>query len=898
MTPTDKLKALIEKESTDELIVFLKALSEPEKKELVPALKELNAYYTEFVDLSTMQAPDSKWQAGRSYGTRARGRQGLVLAIASFVCLDKKGFEKTVFPTSILKQEILDQLLPWYVPSWFGKLLDEANKGNSYRLSYDLIMQLQAEGHFTPSPELILIHFPGLIFPEKITPAQAEKILLKYPDTLNKHFWYIFEYPSNIANLSRYYKSTKNWNDFILKFATEGRLDRARILKETLLTANRNFNKILAGWFVELFSFLKPTEEELQTLEPELMTLLDSKHTTAVSLGLNSLKQLKDFDYHTFITHLPQVILSGTKSILNTVLQLSETICKEHPDARQPIAIQLCQVFLNKDEGLQQKTAKLISTYAFPPAEDLQQQLQLYADTMLTSTRPLLLRDAAAVVLADDTAAENLPLIGEHNLIPPVNTVEDLVYFASQAFENNAPYHAELLPAAFIHLQHLITEDVLVQLQPAFKRAEKLHAHPTANMGQLDNLLTKFLLDYTKGQTSAWKETEDYVRPYTILWQYALEKLQAKNQLPLLSTPTHTPCWIDPLVLVERLAQYKDQAPHELDLQLAVCRCALEDTAAAIALAKQVLSGEHKELVLYLLDQSAGTPRNGNAWVQAANRKGISIPTDKLAAVYINGNFEWETKPEKYKAYGSYISEKRDYERITATRISIRINIPASTPLHAKEPLLQDYLVNRSRYYSLIWQDVPRLLSLTPANSSLMLANIIQHCMPLSGMYEVTETSTITAAISWLKEQAIPYLPTVHLFMATCMLHADKTIRALAAECWITGVSANRLESSETGRIIGIHQSVEWAPLKRFTDLVTEHMMQISRQHNEALELLLSNCIACLPDHAVKNLKKLLEVYGEVLAVNGHKVTDLQVMNRLKVWESLPGFKKLTSSLT
>lgn len=903
MTTIETLKTLIIKEAYDELFVFLKALREQEKKELAPALKELNAWYSEFVDLSTMEIPEKRWQAGRSYGTRARGQQGLMLAIASFVCLDKKGFEKTVFPGGMMKQEILYQILPWYTPSWFKQVLDEVNKGNSYRLDYDLIMRLEADGFFTPSPELILIHFPDLIYGnmsgQRITDEQAATILLKYPDTLNKHFWYIFDYPSHIHHLNRYHKGAKGWHDFILKFSAEGRLDRARILKESLLAGNRNFNKLLTAWFMELFSFLQPTKEELQALEPELLMLLDAKQTTAVSLALNCFKQLKEFDYHAFITHLPQVILSATKSILGTVLQLSEAICKAHEDARQQIGIQLCQIFLNKDEGIQQKTAKLITTYAFPPSEDLQQQLQLYADTMLTGIRPLLLTAPVKIELEDATPSENLPLTGEHNLIPPINTVEELIYFASQAFENNAPYHAELLPATLINLQHLITEEVWVQLQPAFKRAEKLHSRPATNMGVLDNLLTNFMVAYAQPADKAvdWRIAENDVRPHAILWQYALEKIRAKDTLPLLSTPTHTPGWIDPVVLVERLAKYTNQAPHELDLQIAVCRCALEDTTAALALAKESLTGEHKELLLFLLDPSNVSFKNGNAWIQAANRKGLDFQTDKLPAVYLNGKFDWETIPEKYQAYGSYNSEKRAYDMVPATRVAIKLHLPAPGALQTQEPLLQDYLIHRAKYYSPIWQDIPRLLSLTPANPAVTLANIINHSMPLSGMYEVTETTTITAAIGWLKEQTVPYPPTVHLFIATCMLHADKTIRALAAECWIMGVSDGRLQSEETGRIIGTHQRVEWAPLKRFTDLVTEQLMQISKKHNEALEMLLTNCIACLPDNAVKNLKKLLEIYGEVLAVNGHKVSDPRVLKQLAIWESLPGYKKLVNLL-
>src|SRR3954465_6539417 len=108
MAIIDKLKDLIEKGLSNEIILFLKGLSEEERKCLIPVLKELNAYYTEVVDHTTMAKPDDHWQVGHSYGPRARGEQGLTLSIASFICLDKKGFEKSYFPVGMIKQDFLD----------------------------------------------------------------------------------------------------------------------------------------------------------------------------------------------------------------------------------------------------------------------------------------------------------------------------------------------------------------------------------------------------------------------------------------------------------------------------------------------------------------------------------------------------------------------------------------------------------------------------------------------------------------------------------------------------------------------------------------------------------------------------------------------------------------------
>jgi hypothetical protein len=67
--------------------------------------------------------------------------------------------------------------------------------------------------------------------------------------------------------------------------------------------------------------------------------------------------------------------------------------------------------------------------------------------------------------------------------------------------------------------------------------------------------------------------------------------------------------------------------------------------------------------------------------------------------------------------------------------------------------------------------------------------------------------------------------------------------------------------------VIGTHEKLEWAPVKRFTDLIQHQMLSVSKNHNNALEELISNILLQM-DKPVTNLKKLLEVYHEVLAFN------------------------------
>lgn len=97
------------------------------------------------------------------------------------------------------------------------------------------------------------------------------------------------------------------------------------------------------------------------------------------------------------------------------------------------------------------------------------------------------------------------------------------------------------------------------------------------------------------------------INPYLDLVKLAFNRIKDYNTLPLLSTPTHRPAWIDPSVLVSRLSAYQKKRikPDSLDFQIALSRVALDDTEEAIRLAEQELAGEYRELLLFLFKPEA-----------------------------------------------------------------------------------------------------------------------------------------------------------------------------------------------------------------------------------------------------------------------------------------------------
>ena len=135
------------------------------------------------------------------------------------------------------------------------------------------------------------------------------------------------------------------------------------------------------------------------------------------------------------------------------------------------------------------------------------------------------------------------------------------------------------------------------------------------------------------------------------------------------------------------------------------------------------------------------------------------------------------------------------------------------------------------------------------------------------------------------------------LLLGGSLLFADKTVRSYAAELWVEGLTAGRINNRRVGEILARLVCMELAPLKRFTTQVYESMYKRSNFHNRQLEELLTVFICGLPDKPVTGLKQLLELHLELLSNNHSKVTDEQLRQRLQEWTASSNLKKVTTAL-
>jgi hypothetical protein len=173
---------------------------------------------------------------------------------------------------------------------------------------------------------------------------------------------------------------------------------------------------------------------------------------------------------------------------------------------------------------------------------------------------------------------------------------------------------------------------------------------------------------------------------------------------------------------------------------------------------------------------------------------------------------------------------------------------------------------------------------------SLPESYLLQLIENISGHWESAQIiRTIENLLKHLIEIWKDFYPDTYLFVALMMVYTSKTARTLASELWIKATSEGTLNHTLLGETLGKLEHNEYAPLKRFTDLVVANMLNISNLHNKGLYALLSSMIEQMNDEPIKGTKKLLEIYLEILSLTGEKIPE-EVLNKLKIWNT---FKSL-----
>jgi hypothetical protein len=545
------------------------------------------------------------------------------------------------------------------------------------------------------------------------------------------------------------------------------------------------------------------------------------------------------------------------------------------------------------------------------------------------------------------------------------DNIDDLIFLASQAFDNNEPAHFEILPAALIELNDKINSDNVDRFEPALQRALKMVMGDWRTaMGMLEHLLCTFFIDYIdllierfpKGAVrllnlrNEYKNLEEKERvdkpdyrihifplhrwfdesdsqiykPFWLKLLGVLKQVENNTSLPLLSTPTHYPCWVEPGVLVDRVKIWQSELRkiEHVDFQIALSRVYLSGAESLVERVKAEVDGEARNLLCFLFDKNSEPVKPYNTiahWWTAAITKCPEITydefnefsyTSEVRSKY-TGNYSWRVFNETYQTsrwdYKQRKSIKYDAQRkVLRIDLSPEVHNPpffkrffkrVSTPVASNDCMVYGELDFKTEWSSAMANDVKRFYSLVPNNPEKLLAKILNRTFCYSSFYEEEKKCMFIKMLEQYMLHPLSAGPMGHLFTAAGMVCSDKTARSLAGEIWIRGVYNDLIDSTDLGSCMGQFFNIEFSPLKRFTDLLDENMIRVSKKHDNQLQFLIENIMLGMSDKPIKGLKKLLEIYLEVIKRNNSKSSE-SLNIKFENWNSSKSLNKILNLLT
>ncbi|WLF83741.1 DUF6493 family protein [Moraxella sp. ZY210820] len=444
----------------------------------------------------------------------------------------------------------------------------------------------------------------------------------------------LFEYETNISwdyihglNIPKEYKSSTwqyvtehggNWLYLLPKFIEQGQLERDWVLQKCIEIQSNFWKQTTKKFYKDLFKALNPTEQELLNLQDSLFMLLQHELKPTVNFALDSLKPLihhQAFNFAEFMTFIAPMMMNGEfKNSIKSLLTQFDKILKTHPQHMTLIYPSLCHVLFINDLSLQEKAAKLLVKYANQDTlgddwDNLISHIETLFDSLPNDIKALLAPLYQTQDEINESKTEHIiqnllsdmtyhydPMVrldyfADDKKINLYSEFNDILFNFGQLEYSNNPIDFEIFMASWLQLKanQQFPSDYIEQLQSVLSK----YRHQWFNHGLFCLFKNEFINEIFQNKD---EKTNFSFNDFKFMFSYyeLVNKFIALNQqnqtLPLLSTPTHFPAFIQPKTLVERLIAYQN-ANIEIDLTdyaIALARMPRVDIEPAIELLSEI----------------------------------------------------------------------------------------------------------------------------------------------------------------------------------------------------------------------------------------------------------------------------------------------------------------------
>ena len=358
------------------------------------------------------------------------------------------------------------------------------------------------------------------------------------------------------------------------------------------------YKKNVLDFYCRIIETFEPTPQELLSYQSTLFALLSSDKTSVVNFVMKLIKEIaseKGFDFQTFADNF--ALCFATQKIAKSQLIGLDILAKHYkqqPPANIEYREQLAVLFTVPDVKLQEKVASLLTTYF--GGEGLAEVVVPYQDYLKGKAQDLLatLSPSENSENSHTSHSSHTPKIAPAARTP--HTWDDLLFLIGDCIRERSPLALDLFFERLNQLQAQIPADFSQQISPYQKQLGDQPFEFTTYRKCM-----RWLIDVWEGKATLSDDIfgRKLYNPVPFLrdkTKRLLLKLKQGNSLPFVSTPTHTPFYIDAQTYLERIIQYEKAGKTPM----------LEDVIVGLnRLLPTEVTEEQKQLALSLTSEYA-----------------------------------------------------------------------------------------------------------------------------------------------------------------------------------------------------------------------------------------------------------------------------------------------------
>jgi hypothetical protein len=632
MTP-DEIEAAVFEGAADRVIVLVRAAPEADRRAAGSRMLALQK------QLGGFKAYVAEWQKPG----RERGRASLLALLgtgsaAQIRAGDSGGWIRHVAGTaevlSCRPPELLTELAAWLIE----------------RVGWECVRKLVRDGAM-PRPVCDEYYLGMLNYF-----IDCRALVRDDPELLEHEAWRLFEIEGtqqlSLADHDKY--SGYTWADIFLGLAAADPAKRARLLDSSLAALERDFPAFKAGWFSRFHEALKPTVDERSERVSSYLRLLRSPIPATVSMAVAALGEIQKagrLGGAELLSHVSPALQARAAGTAKLALRMVDGAARGDPALAGRAGVVAADALAHPAADVQAAALAILERVAQAPDPELGAALERRRDDMAASLRPrfeeLAGHFSTRPTIEPIEPAEPIEPIepaarAQHAVDPfasltpirPIETLPELVEAVAHVYETaGPPDEIERVLDGIARLSDQRPPDFDRLVRPIRHRADRIqarrHERTRAKWGSysdnevavnLATLVTAWVDGVEPELKSDWPVTlgRFIVGRIAEVAHWAV----GRTGEPMLAAPTHSGGWIEPVALVDRLAERlragrTDEAWYRHDLVQAMLRLLPWGRDTALIAARH-LPGESALALRYALGDDVEIGPTCALWVAAA----------------------------------------------------------------------------------------------------------------------------------------------------------------------------------------------------------------------------------------------------------------------------------------